>query len=478
MRQGVAGLVEGLADAGGVEAEVSWILQQRPGIGIGVVVPSPLHTQGEIREGIVRRQVGNGMTLPHIRLLVELGRRGGVAHVPAILAEGGPSVLTPGDGFEVRHAAYGSGILEEHRPPLARLGFHEGTLVDMLSGKDTAVGIVVRLGLHTLLVLTHGSLRTEDGLATLSTSVGGIDVVVVADVVHVASLQTAVGTGDDLRAAYLLQRLGIELVDPNVIDTTGYVEVAVALLTVVEEPAGIVVVLVHVLHVPLALGVDSRQQDVLAFVLPVLAVGDEVDIELAIMIVQGGGPLSLGIVVLTVQQVVVVIVVDLLQGIGTVLPVHEVLTLEQRAAREDVEGGADHIVGVTHADDIGVGEVTVEDGVDEGGTIVGCPATLVGSVGMIHLKELLIPVEAGHTATVSRIQSGGLHGILESRIGFAQLEGLVNVEVATRGGEGHGDVLTLVQQGLVAHAPLGGGTRGPGAKVALYPLTVLVVMTR
>ena len=52
------------------------------------------------------------------------------------------------------------------------------------------------------------------------------------------------------------------------------------------------------------------------------------------------------------------------QSVVHQLPVQEVLRSQDRQARHIVEARGGHIVGVTHPNDIGVGKITIDDGID------------------------------------------------------------------------------------------------------------------
>ena len=154
------------------------------------MVPLPLLAQSGGDKGVVRGKVGLRISGSHIRLAVWLAV---FAHVDAVVSDDGPTVL-PYHGLKVRDASDGAIVLEENCPPFSGLGLDKRALMDTLSLEHAA---------FVLLVRTHRLLRAENGLRTLGTTVGGIDVIVVADVVHVGTFAT-VAHRDDTLAGYFL----------------------------------------------------------------------------------------------------------------------------------------------------------------------------------------------------------------------------------------------------------------------------------
>ncbi len=89
--------------------------------------------------------------------------------------------------------------------------------------------------------------------------------------------------------------------------------------------------------------------------------GDDDIVESLIFIVaQVGCPRAVGILALAVLQREAVQLLQLVVGIAYHCPVDEVVTLHKRAARRHVHGGANHIERVAHAQDVGVGNVGVD----------------------------------------------------------------------------------------------------------------------
>ena len=138
---------------------------------------------------------------------------------------------------------------------------------------------------------------------------------------------------------------------------------------VVEEHAQVVDVALHVMVLP-------RAADVLRGVaLKALPVDVRVYVELAVGIAYAGGPHALSVDFLMVAQGETVFrEVEAREAIGDVLPVHEVLGVEDDKSGHGMHGGAGQIVVVAHAQNVGVGEFVVEERVGERAiAIVGGP---------------------------------------------------------------------------------------------------------
>ena len=191
-------------------------------------------------------------------------------------------------------------------------------------------------------------------------------------------------------------------------------------------------------------------------------------IELSVVVLHGACPHAGGVGVLAVEQVVAVVVGQLQQGLCTIFPVHHVLRLHDGGSREVVHGGRHHIVGVTNADDVGVGHIGADDGVLVLGTpVADWGADKVGQ-GVVYLCPFGIPVHAGLAA--------GLFQTAEGRHHVATAQQLVDIDEAARAGEGHGDVSVVVVYGLVDRTPHRCAACGPCAVVRLHPDAVLVVV--
>ena len=271
-----------------------------------------------------------------------------------------------------------------------------------------------------------------------------------------AALQTVLAA-DDVLLLYEVEVL-VELAHLDVADAAGHVDLAI-----VEEHAGVVVDARDGLHVPLALGVAGREDESSSIV----AVDE--DIELAVVILHRAGPHASGVGILSSQQRIAVLGRELGERLCAILPVHQILRLHNGGTGEVVHGGADHVVGVAHADDIGVGEVGKNDGVLVlAVALVAVDHVLEVGVCPVHLIVISIPIHAGFAAGFLIAVESGHHRAVGQQ--------LVDVDETGRAREGHRDVSKVVEHGLVSLAPLRGASRGPCAPVRLHPVAVLIIV--
>ena len=244
---------------------------------------------------------------------------------------------------------------------------------------------------HLLLVGAEDVLRAEYGLSAGPSAVGGVDVVVVAYLVEVAAFQS-VAVGDDGLVTLEVELL-VEFADGDVADAAGHVDLAV-----VEEHARVVVAAGQLLHLPLALGIGGGEQPSLQ----VPAVDGhflvDKDVELAVVVLHGACPHARAVGIGRAVEVVGHLVGELLQGVRAVLPVDHVLRLEDGGTGEVVHRRGYHIIGVAHADDVGVGEVGPHDGVLVVVAHVADGHALEVGLRVVHLVVVGIPVHAGLTA--------------------------------------------------------------------------------
>ena len=201
--------------------------------------------------------------------------------------------------------------------------------------------------------------------------------------------------------------------------------------------------MVQLFLLPCALGVLGRQQPEAG-----VAAVDE-NVELAVVVLHGRSPHATGVGILAVLQVVTVAVGQLCQRLCTILPVDHILRLQDGGTGEEAHGGRDHIVGVVHADDVGVGEVGTDHGVHELTVAQVADGSLVDIVGhrVVHLSILGIPHPASAATSLS-ITVEGRHGVL------GVLHHLVEVYVVVRVRQRHGDIPKLLKQILEAGTPL------------------------
>ena len=85
--------------------------------------------------------------------------------------------------------------------------------------------------------------------------------------------------------------------------------------------------------------------------------------ELLPVVFEGGGPHAPAVDIAAIHALVGGFAEDIVH-IGAVLPVHHVMGAQDLSAGEHVHGGGDHVIGIPHADDIRVGVIGVNDGID------------------------------------------------------------------------------------------------------------------
>ena len=144
-----------------------------------------------------------------------------------------------------------------------------------------------------------------------------IDIVIVAYLVEVAALQAIKTTVHGCRL-HLIEVL-VQLHHAQRAVAACHVNRTV----LVHEHARVIVSLTQTGHLPLSLGVGGGEQVAAAIV--TIAESVEHDIELPVLVEQTVGPVSLGIDVLVILQVILGIGRHLFQRIGAILPVHQIL---------------------------------------------------------------------------------------------------------------------------------------------------------
>ena len=177
LREHITSLREFVGQTCRVEAEMSWVVEERPSRIVGVVVPLPLQSESRFREGVVRRQIGLWIGLAHIWLGVWLACG---SHIRSVVAQHWPTVH-PFHWLKIRDTSHGASVLEENRPPLAHLCLNQSTLMNLLVFEHAVAAFLVR---------SERTLGAENGLRTLGAAVGSINVIVVSDVVEVGTLAT------------------------------------------------------------------------------------------------------------------------------------------------------------------------------------------------------------------------------------------------------------------------------------------------
>ena len=185
------------------------------------------------------------------------------------------------------------------------------------------------------------------------------------------------------------------------------------------------------------------------------------------MVLHRAGPHAGGVGVLAVLQVVAVLVGQLQQRLCAVLPVDQILGLNDGCSGEVVHRRRHHIIGVINANHVGIGEVGEDDGV----AVLARAQVAHGEVlevGMCPVFGVVVCIPL-HTSL-----SAGLGVTAESRNNLAFLDKGVNLQEVVRVSQSHGDVAVVVESGLERLAPLGCRTSGPGAHVLEHRVAVLV----
>ena len=160
-------------------------------------------------------------------------------------------------------------------------------------------------------------------------------------------------------------------------------------------------------------------------------------IELAVAVTHARCPLPARIMVPSVRKVIGVRIGDLLQGVGTIFPVHQVFRLQDGRAWEEIHGRSHQIIGIIHADYVRVREVGVDNRIDKGPLpVVGRPPVGEIGPGHVHLGIVGIPVKAGLCASLGFPAKSGHH-----LSGFHED---VNVDVVGRARQRHAHVAIVV----------------------------------
>ena len=143
----------------------------------------------------------------------------------------------------------------------------------------------------------------------------------------------------------------------------------VDLAIIIKEHAEVIDISFHIMMLP-------RTFNILASIaLQTLAVDIGKDIEHAIGIADTGGPDALAVYLLMILQgKLIVVEVETVEAVTDVLPVHQILGMKDDQTRHGVHRSASQIIVIAHAEDIGVAELVVEQGICKRTvTIVGSP---------------------------------------------------------------------------------------------------------
>ena len=244
------------------------------------MVPLPLLPERIAAEVVVGRQLVTGHGLSGGRLVVS-----GIRH--AFVAHDGP-VVGPLHGLQVRHTAHTTEVFLKDCPPFACGCVDERALVH---GVRFAVDCLLHE--HLFLVRTEDVLRAEHRLTAGPAAIGGIDIIVVANLVEVATLEARLVAYDALFTNEI--EVLVELAHLNIADAAGHIDLAV-----VEEHAGVVVDARELAFLPATLGISGREEPSAR----VVAVDEEV--ELPVVILHRAGPHAGGVSILVVHEVVAV----------------------------------------------------------------------------------------------------------------------------------------------------------------------------
>ena len=142
----------------------------------------------------------------------------------------------------------------------------------------------------------------------------------------------------------------------------------VNLAIVVEEHAEVVDVAFHVVVLP-------RSLDVLCGIaLQSLAIDVGVNVELSVGIADAGCPNTLTVDFLVVfQRETVFLEVEAVEAIGDILPVHQVLGVEDDETGDSMHGCTCQVVVVAYTQDVGIAELVIKQGIGE------CSVSIIGS---------------------------------------------------------------------------------------------------
>ena len=364
---------------------------------VGVVVPLPDAAQ-RLAVEVVGAEVGR---IGLIRLIGLMGLIGWLEPRPRCTAEiageahHGPSVL-PGHGHQAHGAADAVEVLHEERPPRAVGGLHNAALMGIAARRSVRVGrgdaeagavaadavllstrhlregrCMIAVGFiggdDARLVRTIDIVRARAERAPVGHIVGGDEVVAAVDLVHVVPLAYPIALGDDdaLGALHGAAHVGLQLGALHRAVAVDGVDFAV----VVEEHAKVVDIALHVV-------VGPRPADVPGGVaLQALAVDVGEYVELPIGIADARSPDALTVdLAVVLKREGIVGEVKAVEAVAHVLPVDKVLAVEDDQPGHGVHRRACEVVVIAHADDVGIGELVVEQGVGEGAVaVVGGP---------------------------------------------------------------------------------------------------------
>ena len=225
------------------------------------------------------------------------------------------------------------------------------------------------------------ALRARAERAAVGLIVGGDEIIHAIDFIHVVAFAHGITLGND-------GALGLVDGTAHVGFQLGAFHLAIAvdginLAIVVEEHGEVVDASLHIVVLP-------RSANILRSVaLQSLAVHIRIDIELSVGMADAGSPDALSVDLLVVLQCEgIVVEVETVEAVADVLPVHQVFRVEDNQSGHGVHGGARQIVVIAHAEDVGVGELIVEQRIGEGAVaVVGCPRLGLSRCGQREEKR-------------------------------------------------------------------------------------------
>ena len=283
-------------------------------------------------------------------------------HVAFLVANHGPAV-EPANGRNREDTPYAATVLEDDAVPVAVLCIYDGALADIAE--------VAEVGLqdHTLLI---GTVDVIGAIADLATMVAwGEDMAnhqqVVAPVVlhHTAAFKQSALVGLTLEELHMAAFDDIGEVGLQLHHLTCTIE-DIHAVVVIKEERGIVEVAHAGVNLPGAFGTLGRADVGVGHRAPL--VGREEGVELTLVILQRGGPLSAAIDG-AFLQVVLGRVGETVEDIAHRGPVLQVLGLHHRGTRHQVHRRRYQIEGVADTDDIGVGNIGPQHGILDGGHV-------------------------------------------------------------------------------------------------------------
>ena len=310
------------------------------------MVPLPLHCQGGSRE-VIARHCG-------IAFQIVSARGHGLGHLSILVAQYGPSVNPPA-GHQHRHASHASAVLEKDTVPSAFAVVHDGSLCHPAakSAKGALKDYLFLIrAVNAVCAVAHLSAYASRGPRNHQ------QIVLASVLDHAAAFQEASFCGVALEclspaAGHHALHVGRQFYDVS--RAVADIDAAV----IVKEECGIVEVGQARVDCPRSLGLFCRHD--VGVGVHVVVCGEE-GIEPAIVIAERGGPLSASVGGAALH-LVSRRVCKLVKEVAHRFPAGEVLGAHDGCAGHQVHGGGNHIIGVAHANDVGVGAVCPHHGV-------------------------------------------------------------------------------------------------------------------